>query len=146
MKDDREPLELIATLARCASGMDPKSPKGTKPGLTLSDIAGALGMVGDSMGADMAIAIATLDFRKRDAIEGHLEMYVMEEARRGGYQPRWETVYPAVAEAFEDVMAGRSKREGRTVSRYYRWAYAEFIGRAQNAAIVACRRLFRTAS
>lgn len=143
MNDHEDALELISLLARSAS-MDPKSPRGTKPGLTIADIAAALAYTGDAIGADCALAIATQDHRNRDRIEDHLEAYIATEASRAGFKPDWAKIYPAVVDAYEDEMAGMPTPT--SASRYYRWARAEFRGRAVNAAINARHLLFRRAS
>lgn len=135
-------LEILARLCQSAS-TDPRSPRGTKGGIGLAEICAALSYAGDSMGADMALAIGTQDYRHRSKIEDHLEAYVMEQAQRSRIKADWSRVYVAVADAFEDVMAGTRKPGG---SRYYRWAASEFHGRALNCAIVAKRVLFREAA
>lgn len=147
MIEDEDALELIARL--CARAMsDPKTPRGTKGGIGLAEIAGALGYCGDPLGADMALAIGTVDHRSRDRIEGHLEAYVMAQAAQARLRADWGKVYVAVADAYEDVMAFQNNTAGRTGGglRYYRWARGEFYGRALNAAIMAKRRLFRLAA
>ncbi len=138
MKNE-DALEILARLCQSATN-DPKSPRGTKGGIGMAEICAALAYAGDNMGADMALAIGTLDHRNRSLIEDHLEAYVMAEAKRDGIKAQWDRVYVAVADAYEDVMAGTRKPGG---SRYYRWAASEFHGRALNCAIVAKRVLFR---
>lgn len=141
--DSEDAIEVFSGLVRTA-GMDPKTPRGTKPGVGLSEIGAALAYVGDPIGSDMVLAIATQDYRRRDAIEAHLEAFVFAEAKRRRRNPSWEVVYPAVVEAFEDVMQGKPAPNGGSL--YYRWARGEFYGRAVNTAILGCRMLFRDAA
>jgi len=138
--DNENALEVFSALVR-AAGMDPKTPKGTRPGIHLAEIGAALAYTGDRIGSDMVLAIATQDFRRRNAIEGHLEMFVFREAERRRRKADWGCVAAGVVDAFEDVMQGLPQPNGASV--YYRWARSEFWGRAVNTAIVACRRLFR---
>jgi len=139
---DEDALEILARLCRGAT-TDPKVPRGTKGGIGLAEICGALADAGDPIGTDMALCIGTQDLRMRNRIEAHLEMYVMDQARRDRIKADWGKVYVAVADAFDDVYAGTRKPGG---SKYYRWAASEFHGRALNAAIVMKRRLFREAA
>ena len=141
--DSEEAIEVFSGLVRTA-GMDPKAPRGTKPGLGLSEILAALSYAGDPIGADMVLAIATQDYRRKNAIEAHLEAFVFGEAKRRRRNPAWEVVYRAVVEAFEDVMQGKPAPNGGSL--YYRWARSEFYGRAVNTAILGCRALFREAA
>ncbi len=144
MEDGKGGLEILAILVKGAS-MDPKSPRGTKPGLSLADVttqlAWAAKLDGDPIGADMALALGTQDWRLRDKIEGHLEQYVFAEAAKDGVQADWGKVFAAVVDAFEDEMKGKPTGPGG--SRYYRWARAEFRGRAENVGRIFKRLLYR---
>lgn len=141
--DNESALEIFSQLVKTAS-MDPKSPRGTKPGIGLAEIATALSYADDGIGSDMVLAIATQDYRKNDSIRAWLEQHVYEEAKRRGWKVNDAAAFDGAQKAFIDVMAGAPQPNG--ASPYYRWARSEFYGRAVNIAIVACRRLFREAA
>ncbi len=141
--DNENALEVFSSLVKTA-GMDLKTPKGTRPGIGLAEIGAALGYCDDGIGADMVLAIATQDTRKRSTIVSFLEHQVWQEAKRRYRVPDGDPIFPACCRAFDDVVYGYPQPNGASV--YYRWARSEFYGRAVNTAIVACRRLFREAA
>jgi len=132
------PLESLAIAARSGTFRDPRDPRGTRPGRTWSDVAAAAGLAGQGLDVEMALYVAAHDDGAAEEIRQTLIQYVLRCCNEDGIVPRLDSVAKAV-----DAAMISARREAVTApggSRYFRWARAELLGRAQNAAAAVMQR------
>lgn len=137
-------LEIIAIAARTGTYRDPRNPRGTRDGITFADICLGLSWARDKWGADMALMIGTHDVRKVDSANRVLAQYIRDECAKDGITPDSAKVAIAVERVISDAVY--SPRNEPSGSKYYQWAMAHLMARAESAASYGMRQLFSKAA
>lgn len=132
-------LEMIAIAAREGRYCDPRDPKGSRAGLTYSDICGALGYVQDKLGANMALMVGTQDVRKAEEIMAAMRTYVTAESRHRRIKSDAAVIDNAVERAISDSVY--SPQGDRAGSVWYDIAIRYLMARAEAAAEEAIRSM-----